>query len=243
MSFKYSEIFSKIGAGILSVFVLFNFSSCSQTTKELPVNIEEVHITVPGMEGEVKLAYLSDLHIVTMSDEIIESYRENAKERLNSMSYKGVSAADQLPGWIDTLNSTGADYVLFGGDMVDFPSKANIDHLKSGIEKLNIPYMYVRADHDLAPIFMDGTSSLTCAEYQETIDELSDVYVQEFPDFCIVGWNNSTSLLTVSGIEKIREAKDLGKPMILLTHVPIAPLNDDSLAEKCEEEYNGRAII
>ncbi len=243
MSFKNSKLFCKIGTGILSVFMLLSFSSCSQTAKELPVNIEEVHITIPGMEGEVKLAYLSDLHIVTMSDEIIESYRENVKGRLSSMSYEGVSAADQLPGWIDTLNASGADYILFGGDMVDFPSRSNIEHLKSGFENLSIPYMYVRADHDISPFYMDGTPAHTCTEYQETISELSDVYIQEFPDFCLVGWNNSTSLLTVPGLEIIREAKDLGKPMILLTHVPIAPKNDDSLAIESEKIFNDRSLI
>ena len=45
------------------------------------------------------------------------------------------------------------------------------------------------------------------------------------------------------GLEKIKEAANTGKPLILLTHVPIQPLGDDSLSDMSKEVYQDRALI
>ncbi len=243
MSSKKHRISYLMVTVLLCTQALFFLGSCSGSEKKLPVNVEEVHVTIPGMESEVKLAYLSDLHIVALSDEIAEDQKATVQGRMDYFSHDGVTSKDQLEGWIRTLNDSSADYVLFGGDMVDFSSKETTGILKKGMEGLNKPYMYIRADHDTTPSYIDRITLNMGTEYQETIGEMSDVYVEEFPDFCVVGWNNSTSPLSVSGMEKIRAAKDLGKHMILLTHVPIAPRDDNSLCEKSEEAFDGRDLI
>ncbi|MCR4618960.1 MAG: hypothetical protein K5669_12340 [Lachnospiraceae bacterium] len=196
------------------------------------------------MADEVKLIYLSDLHLITINDEIRDEEIDNINGRIGWSSYEGVSAKEQWSGWVDTLNKSGADYLLFGADMVDFPSQSNIAALKSEMDKLTIPYMYIRADHDLTSTYLkpELTYDIT-AGYQESICPVEDVYVKEFDDFIVVGWNNSTSLLSVSGMERIDEAVQIGKPLILLTHVPIAPIDDDSLAELSRSIYQDRALI
>ena len=213
--------------------------------KKLPVYTEEVHITIPGMEDEVKLAFLSDLHIITLSDEIDESQKETVAARVGWSSYEGVSAKDQWPGWVDTLNLLEADYILFGGDMVDVPTLSNIEALKAEISRLNKPYMYIRADHDqsYSPYLVKDLTDEKTLGYQNSICEVEDVYIKEFDDFIIVGWNLSTSLITPEGLDKIKTAAATGKPLILLTHVPIQPLSDESLSEKSKEVYQDRALI
>ena len=97
------------------------------------------------MTDEVKLAYMSDLHIVTLGEEIDEAQKETVASRTGWSSYEGVSAEKQLPGWVDTLNNMNVDYVLFGGDMVDVPSSSNIEVLKTDMDRLNKPYnVYTR---------------------------------------------------------------------------------------------------
>ena len=202
---------------------------------ESPVNVEEVHVMIPGMDGEVKLAYLSDLHIATISEEVAEPDAVN--ERIGWTTTDGVTSADRWPMWVDTLNKTGADRVLFGADMLDFNSASNIDVFEKDLARLEIPYIYIRADHDLMPFYLGDADAGKYLELQKQICDYEDVFVEEFPDFAIVGWNNSTSQLTTGGMEKIRQAASLGKPLILLTHVPIAPLHDDSLAEASRKLY------
>ncbi len=230
----------------LCMFVLlisaFMLSGCA---KKLPVYTEEVHVHIPGMTGEKKIAFLSDLHIVTVSDEIAEDQADTVRARVGWSSYEGISAEKQWPGWVDTLNETGADYVLLGGDMVDVATASNIDILKKDLNRLKIPYMYIRADHDIddSPYLSGNVTAEKRYDYQSSVCEMSDVFTEDFDDFMIVGWNNSTSRLTPAGMEKIREAAATGKPLILLTHAPIGPLEDASLAEESRKVYSDRALI
>lgn len=65
----------------------------------------------------------------------------------------------------------------------------------------------------------------------------------DFEDFYLVVWNNSTSNITESGLERIKQLAAEGKPLILATHVPIEPLNDNSLAEASKEAFDGRSLL
>lgn len=208
-----------------------------------PVITEDVHVTIPGMKDEVKLAFLSDLHITVSNDEIEDSEKENVIFRHDSFVNGDVTSQEQCPSWMSILNDTGADYVLFGGDLVDFASNANLEVLKNGLENLSIPFMYIRADHDTEPFYLRDKDYEHCIELQKGLCEYSDVLVKEFPDFVIIGWNNSTIQLTKEGLEVIEKTLDTGKPAILLTHVPIEPSADSSLEEASRKTYMGKSLL
>ena len=227
-------------AAVLGVTV---FGGCGEKKPQLPVKTEEVQVRIPGMEGEVRLAYLSDLHIIAMSDQVSEADAATVEGRIGWAAYEGTSSAEQWPGWVDTLNGSGAQMILFGGDMVDFASEENLRILQSGMEGLKKPWMYIRADHDAEPFYLSGVSKEDSTSYQNRIGAQEDVFVSEFPDFVIVGWNNSTSKLTPAGMERIRGAADTGKPLILLTHVPIDPVADTSLSDASRAVFQDRALV
>lgn len=212
---------------------------------DFPVEMETVHVQIPGMEGERFLLYLSDLHLILESDQIDEKELENVRARMAWSSYEGMTAADSWKSWVNYLNAMQGDCegVLFGADMIDFASKANVDCLREGLEELKLPWLYVRADHDLAPSYLYGVFEPDSLEYQNTISPYEEVMTMEFPEFLIAGWNNSTAQLSETGLARMKELFALGKPVILLTHVPIKPLQDESLAEKSREIWGGRELI
>ena len=224
----------------LMAALIFCTAGCSGK-KTLPVNTEEVHITIPGMSEEKKLIFLSDLHIVTQSDEVTDVNTVNG--RLSWSSYEGVTAAEQWPDWAKYINETEADLVVFGADMLDFNSRSNLDTLKAGLEEITIPYIYLRADHDIFPFNIAGADEAEYFDLQKNIAEYEDVFIEEFSDFIIVGWNNSTERLGRAGLEKIKEAAATGKPLILVTHVPVTPLGDESLSDKSREVYQDRSLL
>lgn len=208
-----------------------------------PVQIEEVRITIPGMTDEVKLAFLSDLHITVADDEIEDAEKENVALRRESFANENITSEDQCPGWMNILNDTAADHILFGGDLVDFASDANIDVLKKNLGQLSIPFTYIRADHDTEPFYLRDKDYERSIGLQKDLCEYEDVFVKDFSDFIIIGWNNSTIQLTREGLEKIKEALGCGKPAILLTHVPIEPLSDDSLETESRKTFGGRSLL
>ena len=208
-----------------------------------PATIEEVSVKIPGMEGSKSFLYLSDLHLIKESDQVAESELETVRGRIGWSSFEGVSAADSWPKWVESLNGEETDGILFGGDMVDFASKANVECLKAGLDQLTHSYMYVRADHDTAPFYLGDVTNEESMRYQNTIAPNDEVMEWEYDDFLIVGWNNSTDNLTSEGLEQMRGLFAKGKPVILLTHVPIKSIVDESLSQASKEAWGDRELL
>ncbi|MBR1931363.1 MAG: hypothetical protein IJ833_07845 [Lachnospiraceae bacterium] len=207
-----------------------------------PVTVEEVSVRVPGMEGEKRFLYLSDLHLIVESDQVAESEAETVHGRVGWSSYDGISAADSWKQWVDYLNKEDTEGVLLGADMVDFASEANVSCLKAGLDELEHPFMYVRADHDTAPFYLDGVTNEDSKGYQDTITPNDEVMLWEYEEFLIVGWNNSTENLSPAALERMKEIFAMDKPIILLTHVPIKSLVDGSLATQSKEAWQEREL-
>lgn len=216
------------------------------------ISWEEVHVKVPGMQGSKRFLYLSDLHLITESDQIAADQLGNVRARMDWSSFGGMTAAEAWPVWVDYFNAVKTDGILFGADMVDFASRSNVECLKKGLDRLEKPWLYVRADHDLAPSYLDGVFETESIGYQVDVgDAYADVMTMEFDEFIIAGWNNSTGQLSQAGLERMEEVFSLGKPVILLTHVPIQPLHETeealavegSLTHASKEAWGGRALL
>lgn len=225
---------------------------------EFPVLIEKLTIHVPGMQGEKHLLYLSDLHLITVSDQIADDQLDTVKSREEWSSFEGVTAAESWPMWVEYLNLYTPDAVLFGGDMIDFASRSNVEAFGKSLENLAHPYLYVRADHDLAPSYLEGVFESESIGYQREIAPYDDIMIMEFDEFFIAGWNNSTAQMTAPGLEKMKSlverAKNEGKAIILLTHVPIKPLGENleaqssstaqaHLVQKSKEAWGDRVLL
>ena len=135
---RHLYILKKLISVALTAALICCMTGCSGK-KTLPVKTEEVHITIPGMSGEKKLIFLSDLHIVTQSDEVTDT--DAVRGRLSWSSYEGVTAAEQWPGWVTYINKTEADLVVFGADMLDFNSHSNLDTLKAHSNRMDTPIL------------------------------------------------------------------------------------------------------
>ncbi len=134
------------------------------------VTWEKVHVTIPGMRENKKLLYVSDLHLITESDQIAPSELENVRARMAWSSHDGMTAEEAWPVWVDYLNVIENDGILFGADMVDFGSKSNVECLKKGLDRLEDPWLYVRADHDYAPAYLNGIYESESIVYQREIE-------------------------------------------------------------------------
>ena len=221
---------------------------------DLPVHKEEVNITIPGAEHEETILWLSDLHIVGMSAGAGPEKQEEIAQRVSySSSREGISAAAQWEGvydpdgntdnWVNILNRENASLVIFGGDMLDYNYPEGTELLGKGFEQLNKPYIYARADHDLLPTYMGDADEEAAAARQNSLCKNEAVMSYAFDDFYVVVWNNSTSNLSESGLERIKQIVAEGKPIILATHVPVQPLEDESLDDKSREIFADRSLV
>lgn len=211
--------------------------------QELGLKPEEVTLEIPGIDNEYTFLWVSDLHIIAGTEEIAQENRDTVEARMEGYETDtGVDSADLWQELPEILDSYDADAVLLGGDMIDHASEENIACLKQGLDELQTPYMYVRADHDMVSYYCKKQDSERVKELHQQIDGNQSVSLREYEDLCVVGINNSSNQLTAEMLERIKEIYAMGKPMIIVTHVPLNSMVDGSLEECSKQVWQGRNL-
>lgn len=208
------------------------------------LRIDEKEIIIPGVQGEYEFVVVNDQHIIQLSNEYTDEKSEEVEQRYNS--FRNVNRTLSSDAWIEIvkkINEIQPDGVILDGDMVDFFSESNLACLKDGLDQIQVPAMYVRADHDLALWYNDTFTPEYVQARENEIWPMEDVMVQEFKDFLIVGINNNTSQLSENGLEKIKEIWKQNKPIILAMHVPLESKIDNGLSNASKEIWQDRALI
>ena len=208
------------------------------------ISTEEISVNISGLKKEYTFLWLSDLHIITENDEIAVEDQETADRRRES--FKNTVGMYPNEFWMqlaEALDAWGADALFFGGDMIDHAANANIACLKEGLDKLDTPYLYVRADHDYAPYYCALKDDAAVAGLHEEIDGYREISLIEFEDLCLVGINDSTKPISAIALQEMKDICAKGKPIILITHVPLNSLCETSLKEESEAVWDGRALM
>ena len=198
---------------------------------------EEVTIEIPGLQREYKLAWVSDLHMVTdkaASYDVMTESMEKVGSRYDSFQTEnGVHAEDLWPEIIKFINYEKFDGVILGGDIMDYCSASNMDVFMNAYQNINksIPVLYIRADHDYG--FWYGGNVFTeedAHNAQKKIDgdRLEDKHL-DFGEFLVVGINGSTKNMTDNQYTIVNNLMEQKKPVIIATHVPYASKVDSSL--------------
>lgn len=224
--------------------------SIEQIKDTLGVHEDEITLDL-GLEQEHAILALNDVHTFLMDDTVTEANRQTVQERYYGMflNATGIHSVDMWNGLSSILDSYEADGIVFIGDMIDYSSQTNASVLAAGLENIETPYIYLRADHDLGVWYTEGGLSAEDAEeISSGIATWQDVYVVDYDDFYLVGWNNSTCQLSVEGLNQMKaifdEAKEKQKPIILATHVPLNSTVDHGLEQAARDaDPQGRAKL
>ena len=203
---------------------------------------EKVDICLPGLHRSYTLAWVSDLHLISEEDlsrkgeDVRPGYKAELRIRRKTFSVTddGICAEDVWPQIIEYLNSRYFDGIIFGGDMIDYCSHPNISLISEGYDQLKCRnQMYLRADHDYGAWYGEDVFTQDMADtLHHNLDGENryDPKVMDFTGFRIVGVNYSNKDLLPDEAGKLIELEQCGKPVLVATHVPIASLQDSSLA-------------
>ncbi len=212
---------------------------------ETGLNIEKVHITIPNCKKTYHFIWISDLHIVIANDEIATENMELVRGRQEGMAITSEgkqSKAFWIEDLVPAIDKAHADALMFGGDMVDYTSKATTECLKKGLNLLETPYIYIRADHDTNPYWMIDQDSEHSLERQNAICQNDNIWHMEYDEFIILGINNTTNQVSKDALEEIKQVFAIGKPIIIVTHVPYDSVVDRSLDTISREAWGDRNL-
>lgn len=203
-------------------------------SEEIGLHIDQVELDLPNVQNSYELLFVNDMHVLKLDESVTPECEEKVKIRQDIMfrTRTGMASAEAWPKFSAILDDFSADGIIFGGDMIDFVSPANVQMLSEGFSQITTPYIYLRADHDLAVWYSGGTINMEDSmELHTSVSSYQDMFVMEYPEFYVLGWNNSTGQLTNDGLDAALRIWNSGKPIILATHVPINSIVDNSLAE------------
>jgi len=236
------------------------------TAEDIPDNLirfSEKKIEIPELTDDYEIWLFADSHIIIEDDRADKQTREYMSERIPVFKNDtGYSSAALFSSFINKANKEMPDLILFGGDIIDFPSDANIQFLKSELDRLTVPYMMTYGNHDWTfpweymtetatkvyrprlESFMTGNFGIGGVEYDGKIAPSvfgSDYYkIVEYEDLQVIAMDNSSNQVENSAMDAVEAFSDEGKPVILLTHVP---LSTENLIAKAKDRWNSPVTL
>ena len=194
------------------------------------LSLQEIEVDVPEIEGEHEILFLADTHL-SLCDERDPELQDKAAQRYASFAdAEGRKADETFRAWMEYIKWEQPELVIFGGDILDSAMYASIDLLKEEWADLPCPYVYSMGNHD----FEYGTEYYTQTAFEnylprlETVSEARDGFqMKDCGDYLVFALDDYNNRYAPQALEGFREAAASGKPILLVTHVPLEPMTDD----------------
>lgn len=234
--------------GICVLFCVMTICGCSALyTDKITIteeNVTEERITIPGLSGEYELLFLTDTHMVISSSEDSEQMATNAAERgPQFIDDKGVSSALQFSAWMDYAETQQVDAVLFGGDIIDFPSTGTLEHLRKNLDNISMPYIYALGNHDWT-FPWEYMTDKGKEEYLPLLEPMMQwntaINRLDVGEMTIVSVDNSTNQVNGDALQLYGEILAEGRPTIVIVHVPFMT---QSVLGKAKEVWSSPVVI
>lgn len=196
-------------------------------------NDQKAHIRVEGLRSNVRALHISDTHM-GLIDERDATELDRCRgmgERFHSRHENRDSRGAIIPQeeafrqMLDQAAEDHVDLLALTGDIVDFPSQANVEYAHDQIADIDLPSLYTAGNHDWQFKGREPTSEVR-AKYWPLLEPLH----QGEPAFSrrhinglqFLAVDNSTYQIEEEQLESTRLALDEGTPTVILLHIPLS---------------------
>lgn len=190
-------------------------------------------VPVKGLKREFRILHFTDLHACAL-DEAEKAAMEPVRRDYipprqglfgGGRLYPSEAALPALMGYGEEIS---ADLVLMTGDIIDFPSEANLTLLKTCVDACKVPVLYITGNHDWS-YADDYHTENAAATYLTRVDAISGAAdhaaVYEDDNVLVCAVDSSPDRIRKETLEAYltaaRRAKAYGKALILALHVPV----------------------
>lgn len=210
--------------------IMYNFQP-SIITKEFEIE---------GISKEYQFLLISDSHVIVVNEKDSTDEKELGTSRIKYFINKnGMTSEEQFPYWINYANEHKMDGFLLLGDIIDYPSKNNVDYLKENLNNVNSSYVYALGNHDWVYPWNESTEEYRYL-FEEITGSLSGNYYVEYEELVMLAIDDSTYQVNENAVQVTEEAFAIGKPVVLMMHIP---LQTDSLLEKSLNGWKEALVI
>jgi len=181
-----------------------------------------LRITVPGLGGEVRVFWASDTHLGLHDD------RDDAYVGNYARMAQWPGSKDGFSAFLDKAKAGNADLVALTGDIISFPTLANVEFAASALENCGVDWIYTAGNHDWhfegdegsdAEQRSSWTKKRLMRMYPSGADPL--MYSKVVKGVRFVAIDNSIYHITEAQLEFWRHEVAKGDPVVLLMHIPL----------------------
>ena len=207
----------------------------------------DFEVKIKGLNHDYTFFHITDLHMCELTshetDEMPVERRANIQERRNFFTHAWEGAAALWKDYMTRAQAEGTDLLLLTGDIIDFPSDANVKALKNGIKNSGIPTLYVVGNHDWS--FADDYHTPHAAEvhhpkFAEICYGDSNISWVEYEDLIVCAVDDSRDRVLKETVDQFFSLYERGKPIILMMHVP---LYVESMEEDCFASWHNLLMM
>ncbi|MDD2414129.1 MAG: metallophosphoesterase [Eubacteriaceae bacterium] len=190
------------------------------------IQLDTATINVSGLKRDYKFLFISDTHIVNIAGNDSSESKAVAIPRYGLFTSRtGIHSAQLFPYYVQRANDNQVDALLMGGDIIDYPSDANITTLRNGLGKLNTSYLYTVGNHDWTYLW-DKNDETTRQRYLPKLSEFtggnSSFHTLEYDDLIVAALDDSAGQFTKAAADGLEACVQKGKPIVILIHIPFA---------------------
>ena len=220
----------------IQLFLALILTSCCTPSKETPIEsitVEKgnIYYYVKGLEKPFKVLFAADCHI-TIEDERGKPYCSYAKRMggwtVESENYGKSNGREQaLITSLKKAKENGVEFVILGGDVINFPSQASVDLVLQIMNNSDIPWTFISGNHDWHYEGEKGTSAeLRSKWHKESLLPLyqnkNSMYSSHILNSInFVSIDNSLFEITKEQLLFFKDQIKQKYPIILSMHIPL----------------------
>jgi hypothetical protein len=201
-----------------------------------------LNISWPLSGEDLRLRVIGDTHF-TYFDSRDKEYADNYArmsgfgKNLPEEHLPGEAGQEFFEQAISSAAKDNIDAIILVGDILSFPSIANVEYAKKSLDACGVPWMYIAGNHDWHFEGLEGSSDALRKTwvakrlsplYPEGANPM--MYSKVVKGVRIVAIDNSTYLISREQVDFWKAEASKGDPIILAMHIPL-------YVEACGSQY------
>ena len=181
----------------------------------------QLRITVPGLAQDVRVFVVGDTHF-GRHDARDDAYADNYARMA-----RGMDPAKGFAATFEKAKREKPDIMLLAGDIISFPTLANVEYVKSQLDACGVDWYYVAGNHDWHFEGVPGSDEAQRAEWAPKrlaplyrgLDPFMSSRVVKGVRFVAI--DNSIYHVSESQLAFWKAEAAKGDPMVLFMHIPL----------------------
>lgn len=197
------------------------------------IHIVERTLKVKGLKTPKNIVAITDLHLTFCDERDSDEYSQKLHSERSYMFPNGDRCFAEIREYV---RKTQPDAVMACGDIIDFPSAANLDAIDEFFNKECKNYVYALGNHDWNyPKTYNSIYNWLDNVPKFKVIKNGNPYVQvtDLGDVLLVAIDNQADRVFPETVKQFKEVLKLQKPLLVCMHVPpyCPPIAEEILSD------------